>query len=164
MSKFRTKISLESVARGLAGEELFQEWLNESRLPFIYCTQDLQSVPRHFRGALKRPDYLVALPFVGTVAFDVKAKSLYGDTFLFDVAEIERLVLFDEIFRITTFLACLDPDNPNRSWWFRVALLARLPAERKRGVQTLKAAISEGLEVDLAKPLQEALKDVLLLA
>lgn len=84
--------------------------------------------------------------------------------FLFDVPEIERLILFDEIFRITTFLACLDPYNPNRSWWFRVAVLARLPAERKRGILALRAAISEGLEVDLTKPLQEALKDVLLLA
>ena len=164
MSKFRTKISPESVARGVAAEELFQAWLNESRLPFIYATQDVQSVPKHFRGVLKRPDYLVALPFVGTVAFDVKAKSLYESCFLFDVAEIERLILFDEIFRITTFLTCLDPDNSDRSWWFRVALLARLPVERKRGVMTLRAAISEGLEVDLTKPLQEALKDLLLLA
>jgi hypothetical protein len=164
MSKFRSKISAESVARGVAAEELFQEWLNESRLPFIYATQDVQSVPRHFRGALKRPDYLVALPFVGTVAFDVKAKSLYEGCFVFDVAEIERLILFDDIFRITTFLACLDLDNPDRSWWFRVAVLARLPAARTRGVMALRVAISEGLEVDLAKPLQEALKDVLLLA
>jgi hypothetical protein len=164
MSKFRSKISAENVARGVAAEELFQEWLNESRLPFIYATQDLQSVPRHFRGALKRPDYLVALPFVGTIAFDVKAKRLYEGCFVFDVAEIERLILFDDIFRITTFLACLEPDNPDRSWWFRVAVLARLPAERTRGVMTLRVAISEGLEVDMTKPLQEALKDVLLLA
>jgi hypothetical protein len=98
------------------------------------------------------------------VAFNVKARSLYEGCFIFDVAEIERLILFDEIFRITTFLACLDPDNADRNWWFRVALLARMPAERKRGVLTLKAAVSEGLEVDLTKPLQEALKDVLLLA
>lgn len=164
MTRFRTKISTESVARGVAAEELFKEWLNDSRLPFIYCTQDVASVPRHFKGALKRPDYLVALPFVGTVAFDVKAKSLYEDCFLFDVDEIERLILFDEIFRITTFLACLDPDNPDRCWWFRVALLARLPAERKRGVMTLRAAVADGLEVNLTKPLQEALKDLLLLA
>jgi hypothetical protein len=45
MSKFRTKISPESVAKGMTAEELFQEWLNDSRLPFIYPTQDLQSVP-----------------------------------------------------------------------------------------------------------------------
>lgn len=121
-------------------------------------------MPAHFKGALKRPDYLVALPFVGTIAFDVKAKSLYEGCFIFDKSEIERLILFDDIFRITTFLACLDPDNPDRSWWFRVALLARRPAERKRGVLTLRTAISDGLEVDLTRPLQEALKDLLLLA
>ncbi len=164
MSKFRSKISPENVAKGVAAEEMFQEWLNDSRLPFIYATQDRQSVPRHFQGALKRPDYLVALPFVGTVAFDVKAKSLYESAFLFDVAEIERLILFDDIFRLTTFLACLDPDSPDRSWWFRVAVLARLPVERNRGVMTLRVATSEGLLVDMAKPLQEALKNVLLLA
>ena len=51
-------------------------------------------------------------PFVGTVAFDVKAKSVCEGCFVFDVAEIERLILFDEIFRITTFLACLGSGQP----------------------------------------------------
>ena len=63
--------------------------MNDGRLPFIYVTRDLQSVPRLFRGSLKRPDYLVALPFVGTMAFDVKAKNLYEGCFVFDVAEIK---------------------------------------------------------------------------
>lgn len=164
MSRYRRKISPENVAKGVAAEEVFQEWLNASRLPFIYATQDVQSVPRHFQGAIKRPDFLVALPFVGTIAFDVKAKSLYEGCFIFDKPEIDKLFLFDEIFRMTTFLACLDPENPSRSWWFRVAWLARLPTERKMGVSTMKASVAEGLEVDLDRPLQDALANALLLA
>jgi len=164
MSRYRRKISPESAAKGAAAEEVFQAWLNDSRLPFVYATQDVQSVPQHFKGAIKRPDFLVALPFVGTIAFDVKAKSLYEGCFIFDKPEIDKLILFDEIFRITTFLACLDPDNPSRSWWFRVGLLARLPTERKMGVSTMKVDAGDGLEVDLDRPLQDALANALLLA
>jgi Holliday junction resolvase len=163
MARYRRKISQKNSAKGAAAEELFQAWLNDSRLPFVYATQDIQSVPQHFKGAIKRPDFLVALPFVGTIAFDVKAKSLYEGCLLFDKSEIDKLILFDEIFRMTTFLACLDPEKSSRSWWFRVALLARLRTERKMGVSTMKVHVADGLEVDMERPLQDALANVLLL-
>lgn len=164
MSKrFYRKVDPENAAKGAAAEEVFKAWLNSSRLPFIYATQDIPSVPQHFKGALKRPDFLVALPFVGTIAFDVKAKSLYEGCLIFDQAEIDKLVLFDDIFRITTFLACLDPNEPSRSWWFRVAQLARLPTERKMGVSAMKVPVAEGLEVNMEHPLQDALANALLL-
>lgn len=66
--RFRRQVSPELQARGADAEASFQAWLDESRLPFLYATQNQQSVPKHFKGQLKRPDYLVALPFVGMTA------------------------------------------------------------------------------------------------
>lgn len=147
----------------MAGEVRFKAWLNNSRLPFIYCTQDKPSVPEHFKGALKRPDYLVALPFVGTVAFDVKAKSLYGSCVIFDVDEVARLLHFDEIFRITTFFCCLDPDEPGRCWWFRLGKVAQIDFSKRRGIPTIEVPLTDGLAVNMDEPLQQALRDVLML-
>jgi Holliday junction resolvase len=160
---YRRPITPENAAKGAAAEELFKAWLNHSRLPFLYTTQDLESVPAHFRGVLKRPDFVVAVPYVATICFEVKAKSLYEGHFIFDQSEIEGLILFDAIFRLTTFIACIDPDDPSRSWWFRAAKLAALPSGRKMGVMTVQAAISDGLEVDMNDTLQEALHGALLL-
>lgn len=161
--RFHRPVSPENQAKGADAEAAFQVWLNDSRLPFIYATQDRQSVPLHFKGQLKRPDYLVALPFVGTIAVDVKAKTIYEGCLIFDVEEIERLTKFDEIFRITTFLVCMDPFKPSRSWWFRLAPLSRLTSERRMGVMTVQVALCNGLEADMTQPFQEALRDVLLL-
>lgn len=161
--RFRRKVSAENTAKGMAAEDRFKVWLNDSRLPFIYCTQDIPSVPEHFKGAMKRPDYLVALPFVGAIAFDVKAKSVYDGCFIFDVDEVARLLHFDEIFRITTFFACLDPEDPGRCWWFRMGKIAQLEFSRRRGILTLNVPLTDGLAVDMNEPLQQALRDVLLL-
>ena len=164
MSKPRfRKVATEHTAKGMAAEERFKAWLNDSRLPFVYCTQDIPSVPEHFMGALKRPDYLVALPFVGSVAFDVKAKSIYDGRFIFDVDEVARLLHFDEIFRITTFFACLDPDESGRCWWFRLGKIAQIDFNKRRGVLTIEVPLADGLAVNMDEPLQHALRDVLLL-
>lgn len=161
--RFRRQVSPELQARGADAEASFQAWLDDSRLPFLYATQNQQSVPKHFKGQLKRPDYLVAFPFVGMIAVDVKAKSFYEGGLIFDVSEIDKLAKFDEIFRITTFLACVDPDNPTRTWWYRIGALTARPPVRRMGAMTIHVSISDGLEADMTRPLQEMLRDLLLL-
>jgi Holliday junction resolvase len=50
---------------------------------------------------------MVSLPYVGCVAFDVKAKTVYGGTTLyFDASEVQRLATFADLFNIATFFAC----------------------------------------------------------
>jgi hypothetical protein len=146
------------IARGQAAEAAFAAWLDRSCLPFVYATQTRESVPRHFRGQLKRPDYLVAVPMVGTLCFDVKAKTRYRGGFIFDRAEVTKLAAFDELFNLTTLFACLDPDGGTASWWFRVADLDRRPDDRPGG--RLTVSVRDGLTVDLERPFQEALRDL----
>lgn len=109
------RINPEFAERGAAAEADFKRWLDYSGVPYVYATQDIESVPEGFRGKLKRPDYLVGLPFVGNMAFDVKSKRIYEDCLMFDVAEVEKLSAFDDLFRISTFFACLDPDGGDRA-------------------------------------------------
>jgi hypothetical protein len=157
-------IKPEHVSRGASAEEAFQAWLDESRLPYVYATQTRASVPAHFRKALKRPDYLVGLPFVGTIAFDVKSKTLYGDVFIFDVSEVYALDTFGELFNIPTFFACLDTSGSPDAVWFRVASLYTNPPKQIGRRQVVVASVQDGLLVDMRRPFQEALRNAISLA
>lgn len=145
----------DDAARGADAEAAFQRWLDASRLPYVYATQTRESVPVHFRGAMKRPDYLVSLPFVGAVAFDVKSKTAYDSAFLFDADEVRRLAYFDDLFKISTFVACLDPQGSPRSHWFRVIELANCPRRKTNGKIAHVVPTTAGIVVDMLAPFQD---------
>lgn len=155
------KLPPKLVQQGAEAESRFRVWLDASRLPHIYTDQTRESVPVHFRRHMKRPDYLVALPYVGTIAFDVKCKTTYGkeNTYVFDVAEIRKLATFDKLFRITTFFACLSLDGSRHSYWFGLDALN----ERINGLKggTIGVHPEQGLPVDMDRPFQDALADAL---
>lgn len=159
-----TTLEPRLVEQGYAAEARFRAWLDASRLPHIYTDQTRESVPEHFRSTMKRPDYLVALPYVGTIAFDVKCKSVYGQAreFVFDVSEIRRLATFDRLFRITTFFACLDPEGSEISVWFPAEELMLIVGRRRTG--SVRVPLRDGQAVDMARPLQDALRDAISLA
>lgn len=158
------RINPEFAKRGAAAEADFKRWLDYSGVPYVYATQDIESVPEGFRGRLKRPDYLVGLPFVGNMAFDVKSKTIYEGCLLFDVAEVEKLTAFDDLFRISTFFACLDPDGGDRATWFRLPELRHCQTRRMKGGAVYVAPLSAGITVDMREPFQEALRATISLA
>ena len=73
--------------QGDAAEARFRAWLDRCVLPHMYVEQSPLTVPKGLRGEIKRPDFLVGLPTIGTLAFDVKAKSIYDDYILIDAYE-----------------------------------------------------------------------------
>ena len=156
-----TSLDPRLVEQGYAVEARFRAWLDASRLPHIYTDQTRESVPEHFRSTMKRPDYLVALPYVGTIAFDVKCKSVYGKAreFVFDVSEVRRLATFDRLFRITTFFACLDPEGSEISVWFPAEELMLIVGRKRTG--SVRVPLRDGQAVDMGRPLQDALRDAI---
>lgn len=154
-------IAPEDAARGADAEAAFQRWLDVSRLPYIYATQTRESVPAHFRGALKRPDFIVALPFAGALAFDVKSKTAYDGTLLFDADEVRRLAYFDDLFKISAFMACLDPEGSPRSLWFRVIELASCGKRKINGKIVHVVPTTAAITVDMLSPFQTAVADAL---
>ena len=60
--------------QGAAAEDRFRAWLDRCHLPHIYVEQSPLTFPENLHGTIKRPDFLVGVPTIGTIAVDVKAK------------------------------------------------------------------------------------------
>ena len=144
-------------ARGEAAERAFARWLDASVLPHLYVEQSPLTTPAPLRGRIKRPDYLVGIPGVGLVAFDVKAKTVYArDGLIFDVAEVQKLRVFARLFHLTTFFACLDPDGGPHGYWVRLDQLDEVPAVRRNGSLTLALPCAWALPVSLDETFYDA--------
>lgn len=143
-------------AKGDRAEFRFQYWLDDSRVPHIYLDQTPLSVPMHLRGQLKRPDYVVGVPGVGSVAFDVKAKALYNGHFIFEFDEIARMRNFARLFHYTVYFACLDPDGSAASYWIRLDQFDNLMPVRRDSSLILKIPADAVQAVSMREPFQAA--------
>jgi hypothetical protein len=144
-------------AKGEAAERAFADWLDASVLPHLYVEQSPLTVPAPLRGEIKRPDYLVGIPGVGLVAFDVKAKTIYGrEGLIFDLDEVRKLRAFARLFHLTVYFACLDPDGGPDGYWVRLDQLDAVPAVTRNGKLTLALPCGRALPVSLAEPFYAA--------
>lgn len=98
--------------QGDAAEGRFRAWLDRCVLPHMYVEQSPLTVPKGLRGEIKRPDFLVGLPTIGTLAFDVKAKSIYDDHILIDADEHRTFRNFETFFNISVWYVCFPPAEP----------------------------------------------------
>ena len=120
-------------AQGDAAESLFMAWLDRCGLPYLYVEQSPLTVPEGFRGEIKRPDFLVGIPTVGTMAFDVNAKTIYGDAIIIDAYEHRTFRNFETCFNITVWYACFPPAEPNVCHLFKNRDLDSLRIMPKKG-------------------------------
>jgi hypothetical protein len=102
----------ERNAQGKAAEDRFRCWLDRSCLPHIYVEQSPFTIPEPLRGEIKRPDFLVGIPSIGTIAVDVKAKRVYRDALIIDAYEHRTLLNFETFFNTSVWFACFPPDEP----------------------------------------------------
>lgn len=143
-------------AKGEQAEAAFRAWLNQSGVAFLYVEQSPLNVPDKLRGKIKRPDYLVGIPYAGSMAFDVKAKSAYDDCLLFEVGEVDKLARYSAHFHVSVYFACLDLDRPDRFHWVALRdLIGRAP-ERRGKARVLVIPTAEAFEVDFALPFLDA--------
>jgi hypothetical protein len=103
----------ERRAQGAAAEDRFRAWLDRCRLPHIYVEQSPLTFPDSLHGKIKRPDFLVGIPTIGTIAVDVKAKRIYGETIIIDADEHRTLANFETYFNISVWFACFPPGEPH---------------------------------------------------
>lgn len=149
-------ISPADAAKGAAAEQTFRAWLDSAVLPHLYVEQSPLTVPTPLRGQIKRPDYLVGIPGVGLVAFDVKAKTVYPEGLIFDLAEIQKLRTFARLFHLTVYFACLDPEGGPQGYWVRLDQLNSVPVTLHSGKCTLQLPPSDALPVSLREPFYTA--------
>ncbi|MEP9356888.1 hypothetical protein ABLE93_25490 [Xanthobacter sp. KR7-65] len=150
-------------AKGAAAESAFRAWLDASVLPHIYVEQSPISVPVPLRGHIKRPDYIVGIPHVGMVAFDVKAKTLYPEGLVFDLDEIRRLRAFARMFRVTIYFACLDPEGGHQAYWVRLDQLDGIPLQHMAKKPVLILPLSQAQPVDMRASFYDAFWDAVFL-
>ena len=123
----------ERRAQGQAAEDRFRAWLDRCTLPHIYVEQSPLTLPSGLKGEIKRPDFLVGIPAIGTIAVDVKAKSVYGDTIIIDAYEHRTLLNFETFFSMSVWFACFPPAEPHVCHLFLNRGLAGLPVTRQKG-------------------------------
>ena len=122
-------VRAERRAQGQAAEDRFRAWLDRCTLPHIYVEQSPLTMPQPLRGEIKRPDFLVGIPTIGTLAVDVKAKRIYQDAILIDAYEHRTLLNFETFFNISVWFACFPPDQPHTCHLFLNRALAGLPTK-----------------------------------
>lgn len=146
------KLPAKLKAKGEAAETTFRAWLNHSGVAFFYVEQSPLNVPERLRGRIKRPDYLVGIPHAGMIAFDVKAKSAYGECLLFDPADMDKLACFSAYFHVSVSFACLDLDDPGRFYWVPLAGLIGRNTERRGKARVVAFPLADALVVDMSDP------------
>ena len=123
----------ERVAQGQQAESRFRDWLDRCVLPHMYVEQSPLTVPKGLKGEIKRPDFLVGIPTIGTLAFDVKAKSIYDDRIFIDADEHRTFQNFETFFNISVWFACFPPDEPHTCHLFLNRSLAGLERTNLKG-------------------------------
>ncbi|MEQ1716374.1 MAG: hypothetical protein ABL907_10385 [Hyphomicrobium sp.] len=120
-------------AQGQAAEDRFRSWLDRCCLPHIYVEQSPFTIPEPLRGEIKRPDFLVGIPTIGTIAVDVKAKRVYRNALIIDDYEHRTLLAFETFFNISVWFACFPPDAAHACHLFLNRNLAGLERSNLKG-------------------------------
>ena len=123
--KYMLKESLNSQKtlqeKGKETEEKFMEWLNSESIPYLFIEQSPGTLTEYFKGnSIKRPDFLVILKNIGTIAVDVKRKAPQPNYTLGEDGEINKYLNFERITRIPVWLVFghPSPDGQYKSWYW----------------------------------------------
>ena len=146
----------ELKTKGEQAEAAFRAWLNRSGVAFLYIEQSPLNVPDKLRGKIKRPDYLVGIPYAGCMAFDVKAKSAYDEKLIFEIGEVDKLTRYGAHFHISVYFVCLDLEEPERFYWVPLRDLLTRPPEWRGKVRVLTYPVAEAFAVAFSEPFLHA--------
>lgn len=138
----------DRLRQGQAAEDRFRAWLDRCHLPHIFVEQSPMTIPQHLRGKIKRPDFLVGIPTIGTLAVDVKAKRIYQGAILIDAYEHRTLLNFEMFFNISVWFACFPPDEPHTCHLFMNRSLAGIETQTINGTAVIQVPLRQTKPVD----------------
>jgi hypothetical protein len=142
------ELHLRRLEKGERGERALQHWLDRSRLAYLFLDQSPRTIPAAYRANIKRPDFLVAVEGVGTIAVDAKAKSFIDGCFVLDASEQRRLEGFESFFGIPVWYACFPPEEPGRCYLFRNRDLMGSAIIHDPTKQIIRAPLAFGFAVE----------------
>ncbi|OLS13961.1 MAG: hypothetical protein RBG13Loki_2412 [Promethearchaeota archaeon CR_4] len=98
----------------------FKEYLDAKRYGYVYLDQSPLMFAAEFHDHRKRPDFLVNISSIGTIAVDVKDKPLNAiyKNFAIDEVEVLRLVAWQDQFRTPVWFAISSEASDYNTWYF----------------------------------------------
>ena len=115
------------------------------------------TIPEPLRGEIKRPDFLVGIPTIGTIAVDVKAKRIYRDALIIDAYEHRTLLAFQTFFNISVWFACFPPGEPHTCHLFLNRNLAGLARSNLKREAVIAVPLKMTCPADERRDFMEAL-------
>jgi hypothetical protein len=143
--------------QGQAAEDRFRSWMDRCCLPHIYVEQSPFTLPEPLRGEIKRPDFLVGIPTIGTIAVDVKAKRVYRDALIIDAYEHRTLLNFETYFNTSVWFACFPPDGMHTCHLFQNRSLAALTKSSLKGEVVIAVPLTLTRQTDERRDFMAAL-------
>jgi hypothetical protein len=148
----------QRIERGEGGERALQDWLDRSKLAYLFLDQTPLTMPAAHRADIKRPDFLLAIEGLGTIALDAKAKAFIDGCFVLDASERRRLDAFETEFGIPVWYVCFPPAEPQHAWLFRNRDLMGSAVAHDVDRQIIRAPLKLGFAVEpLTTPFAKAL-------
>lgn len=103
-------------------ETVFKHWLEANKYPHLFIDQTTETHGSCTDDCFKRPDFLVSLPNLGTIAVDVKDWRIHQKgAFILDLEkETDRLSNFQRLFMIPAWYCFLPTSGAEyqRTWSF----------------------------------------------
>ncbi|WUR15160.1 hypothetical protein E7V67_008660 [[Empedobacter] haloabium] len=112
------------IDKGAEGERQLNDWFSRHLLPYVAICQAPGSFAPLFRGAVKRPDFLMLVEGVGLLAIDAKNKKCSHGFTLELETELKKAVAFERLFRLPLWYAFSDCDAGMDGWYWISALKA----------------------------------------
>lgn len=110
-------VSNENRDKGTFAEQALMQWLDISNMPYVYTDQKYDTYPRKLVAHLKRPDFLVGVTGLGSLAVEVKGYTRYENTFAVELQEVQRLASFQKYFNMTVFYSFIPPEHRFELCW-----------------------------------------------
>ncbi len=110
----------QNIIHGKNAEEHFQKWLDHKIYAYTYLDQTLQKFPVAFRGKTKRPDFEITINNIGTIAVDVKYRTIQPPFGTFGINEscLIKLASFAKNFPIPIWYAVSNEQCAYSVWWW----------------------------------------------
>jgi hypothetical protein len=134
--------------KGDAAEQKFMGWLDRCVLPYMYVEQSPLTVPKGLKGEIKRPDFLVGIPTIGTIAIDVKAKRIYDNAIIIDDYEHRTFMNFETFFNMSVWYVCFPPGEPGTCHLFLNRDLAGMQSSQRRQVRSIAVPLTNTITAD----------------
>lgn len=120
------EISDENKKKGIEAEKEFKKWLDRQNIPYLYINQDIDSYSEFFKRdlKLKRPDFMLLVPYFGIIFVDVKYKEISKDQkyYAVDTLDAKKYSSLQRRFNINTWFVLSNEKAGYNTWnWIPIS-------------------------------------------